>query len=141
MAILTGLTIWAQTNPLYSILIISFLVTLITTLIYKYFSDQRTIKSLRDEIKYLQKEMKNFKDNPKKMMDKQKEIMEKNFKVMKHSMKPTLYTIIPAGLLLIWIQNVYTNTGAILFSLNWFWTYAIFSIIFSLLIRKLLKVY
>ncbi len=138
---ITGLTILAQNYPLYSLLIFSFLITLFTTLIYKYFSDQKTIKALRDEIKNLQNELKNNKDNPKKMMDKQKIIMEKNLIVMKHSLKPTLYTMIPVLLLFIWLKNLYANTGAVLFSLSWFWAYVIFSIIFSLIIRKALKVY
>mgnify|MGYP001559790445 CR=1 FL=1 len=141
MAIITGFTTWAQSYPLYSILIVSFLITLITTLIYKYFSDQSTIKRLRDEIKTLQNELKNIKDNPKKIMEKQKVIMEKNLTVMKHSLKPTLYTMIPVLLLFVWLKNLYVNTGAVLFSLSWFWAYVIFSFIFSLIIRKVLKVY
>jgi len=141
MAIITGFTVWAQTYPLYSIVLVSFLITLFTTVIYKYVSDQKTMKILKDEIKLLQKEMKEVKDNPKKILDKQKELMEKNFSMMKHSLKPSLYTALPLLLIFYFIRNVYINTGAVLFNLTWIWAYIIFSIIFSLIIRKIMKVY
>ena len=54
----------------WGILIISFILTFITTLIYKYTTDQQLMKSFKEESKKMQEEMKLLKDNPQKMMEK-----------------------------------------------------------------------
>ena len=43
---------------LWAVLLLSFLISLIITLIYKYSTDQNLMKSLKDEMKELQKEIK-----------------------------------------------------------------------------------
>ncbi|MAG47812.1 hypothetical protein CL617_04355 [archaeon] len=139
--LITGFTIWAQAMPLYSLIVISFVITLLTTIAYKYFSDQKAIKFLKDEIKSLSDQMKELKDNPQKMMEKQKELMEKNLKMMKYSLKPSLYTAIPLIAIFYFIRNIYEDSGAIIFSLTWIWIYIILSIVFSIILRKVLKVH
>jgi len=52
--------------------------------------------------------------------------------------------MIPFGLFFIWLRKIYNVAGLInlgLFSLSWFWVYVIFSIIFNMILRKILKVY
>lgn len=128
-------------DPGISLLIISFTLTLITTLIYKYTTDQEMLKSFKEESKKMQQEMKMLKDNPGKMMEKNKELMEKNMKVMKQSFKPLLYTFIPFAIIFFGLRNVYEPLGKILFGLSWIWIYILSSIIFSIILRKVLKVY
>ena len=128
-------------NPTSSLLIISFFLTLITTLIYKYTTDQEMLKSFKEESKKMQQEMKTLKDNPGKMMEKNKELMEKNMKVMKQSFKPLIYTFIPFAIIFFGLRNIYEPFGKILFGLSWIWIYILSSIIFSIILRKLLKVY
>ena len=70
-------------NPALSLLIISFALTLVSTLIYKYTTDQETIKSFKERTKQLQQEMRSLKDNPAQMMEKNKELMEMNIKLIK----------------------------------------------------------
>lgn len=125
---------------------IALFLTLVTTLIYKYTTDQKMMKALKDELKEMQKEMKNLKDNPKKAMEVQKKAMEKNFKYMMHSFKPMLITFIPLLFIFGWLRGHYVALGDPkvplgLFSLGWIWAYIIFSIIFSIALRKVLKVY
>ena len=128
-------------NPAVSLLIISFVLTLITTLIYKYTTDQAMMKSFKEENKKLQEEMKLLKGNPEKVMQKNKELMEKNMKMMSQSFKPLLYTFIPFAIIFFGLRNIYEPFGKILFGLSWIWIYIISSIIFSIVLRKLLKVY
>ncbi|PLW79568.1 hypothetical protein C0585_07065 [Candidatus Woesearchaeota archaeon] len=91
--------------PFWGILIISFLVTLLITIIYKLVTDQEVMKTLKADMKAMQKEMKKLKDNPKKMMEVQKKAMEKNMQYMMASMKPTLFTLIPILIIFGWLSG------------------------------------
>ncbi|MBI4447344.1 DUF106 domain-containing protein [Candidatus Woesearchaeota archaeon] len=128
----------------YGLIIISFILTLIVTLAYKFFTDQKLMKELKEEMKALQKEVKELKDHPEKMMEAQKKAMEKNMKYLMHSMKPTLITFIPIILIFGWLRQYYTaigNPDLPPFGLTWIWTYIIFSLVMSIALRKILKIY
>jgi len=90
--------------PFLAILLISFLIALTITLVYKMMTDQKLMKILKDDLKKLQKEMKEFKDHPQKVMALQKQAMEKNMKYMSHSMKPTLITMLPIIIIFGWLN-------------------------------------
>ncbi|MBS3135204.1 DUF106 domain-containing protein [Candidatus Woesearchaeota archaeon] len=128
-------------SPLAGLLVVSFILTLLISLSYKFLTDQKELKQHKEEINQLQKDMKLLKDNPQKMMDKQKELMSKNFKMMKHNIKPMLFTFIPLIIIFGWLRTVYTPLGKIILGLSWFWVYLISAIVFSMIIRKLLKIY
>ena len=129
-------------NPLFGMIFISFILTLIVTLIYKYTTDQKSMKDLKDELKNLQKKMKEHKEDAGKMMEIQKEAMEKNIKYMKHTFVPMILTFLPIIIIFGWIKGEYAEEGKIFFGLfGWLGTYIIFSIIFSYGLRKILKVY
>ena len=89
----------------------------------------------------LQKEIKSLKNDPKKMMEKQKEIMDINLKMMKHNIKPMLITFIPLLIIFGWLRTTYDPLGKLIFGLSWFWVYLISAILFSIIIRKVLKIY
>ena len=91
-------------GPFWAIFIISLILTLLVTVIYKYATNQKRMKQLKDELKKLQKDMKSLKDNPKKMMKKQKELMSKNMEYMKHSFRATIFTIIPVIIVFGWLN-------------------------------------
>ncbi len=90
--------------PFWSILIISFIISIIIVLVYKFFTNQKVMKGLKDETKALQKQMKELKDDPKKAMEVQKKAMQTNMQYMMKSMKPTLITFIPIILIFGWLQ-------------------------------------
>jgi uncharacterized membrane protein (DUF106 family) len=94
-----------KTGFFWTILIMSFLLTLLITIIYKYATDQTLMKKLKSEMKELQKELKLLKDNPQKAMAHQKKIMEKNMQYMKHSFKPMIYTFIPIIIVFGWMNT------------------------------------
>lgn len=91
--------------PALSIIIITFIITLIMVLIYKKFTDQEVLKSLREEMKQIQKEMKEFQHDPAKVMELQKKSLEKAGKQFRHSMKPMLITMIPILILFGWLST------------------------------------
>jgi len=90
--------------PFLSVLIISFVISLVITLIYKLLTDQKKMKELREGIKLSQEELKKHRNDPKKMMEIQKKAMEKNMVYMTSSFKPTLVTMIPMLLIFIWLN-------------------------------------
>ena len=93
-------------NPIISILIISIFLGIITTLVYKFASNQTKIKELKNKTKSLQKKIKTIpKDKPEKMMEINAQMMKLNGPLMKETMKPTLWTIIPSLLNLTWMAS------------------------------------
>jgi uncharacterized membrane protein (DUF106 family) len=91
--------------PLLAILIVSIAISLVMVLIYRWMTDQKLMKELKEEIKDIQKKMKAVKDNPKKLMDLQKKAMESNMKYMMQSFKPTLVTFIPIIIIFAWLNS------------------------------------
>lgn len=90
---------------LWAVILLSFLISLIITLIYKYTTDQNLMKSLKDEMKELQKEMKELKSSPERAMQVQKKLMQTNGKYMMQSMKSMLYSFIPIILIFGWMNS------------------------------------
>lgn len=122
------------------LIIITALITLITTIIQKYTTDQKTLKELKEEQKLLNEEMKKYKDHPEKLMELQKKSFEIVGKTMPITMRPLLYTAIPFVLFFRWFSDYFIANPVKIIGLSWFWAYLIFSIIFSTIFRKLMKV-
>ena len=91
-------------HSLTIITLIALVVTIIVTYAYKWLTDQKRMKKLRDDLNDYQKEMREVKD-PKKLMNIQKKSLESNLEYMKHSFKPTLYTMLPVLLIFIWLNS------------------------------------
>jgi len=89
---------------LWSVLILSFLISLIITLIYKYTTDQNLMKQLKGEMKEFQKQIKELRKEPERAMQIQKKSMKINMKYMMLSMKSTLYSFIPIILIFGWMN-------------------------------------
>ncbi len=133
-------------NP-WGLLILCAILSLFMTIVYKYATDQELMKSLKAEMKEMQKEMKSLKDNPQKMMEVQKKAMEKNMKYMMQTFKPMLITFLPFILIFPWLRSYYNSltdpTVLSIFglNLNWFWTYFLFTMVISMILRKLMRVH
>ncbi|MCC7575081.1 DUF106 domain-containing protein [Candidatus Woesearchaeota archaeon] len=86
------------------IFILSFIATIITTVIYKYATDQKRIKEIKLKLKELRKKTKDHQKDTKKVMELQKEMMSLNMEMMKQSFKSMLYTFIPLIILFTWMS-------------------------------------
>jgi|TARA_Y100000031_G_scaffold154708_1_gene203240 uncharacterized membrane protein (DUF106 family) len=91
-------------SHLWAIIILSFVISLIITIIYKYTTDQNLMKQLKDEMKAFQKQVKELKSHPEEAMKVQKQAMQTNMKYMMLSMKSTLYSFIPIILIFGWMS-------------------------------------
>lgn len=89
---------------LAAVISMSFLISLIITIIYKYTTNQNLMKQLKDEMKEFQKRVKELKSHPEEAMKVQKKAMQTNMKYMTQSMKSTLYSFIPIILIFGWMS-------------------------------------
>ncbi|MDP7180543.1 MAG: EMC3/TMCO1 family protein [Candidatus Woesearchaeota archaeon] len=92
-------------HPAFSLSVITLIITLIMVLVYKKFTDQEVMKSVREEMKEIQKEMKEFQHDAAKVMELQKKSLEKAGQQFKQSMKPMFITMIPIIVLFGWLSS------------------------------------
>lgn len=146
---LLGINIPFSGFVLLDIYLITLVVALFTTIITKYMTDQISIKALRKDLKDSQKKMREIMvKDPKKAQELQQKIMKKNFELMKHSMNIKMLLITMAPLLIVFtlvgrlypseLFPVILNLGFVSFA--WLGTYIIFSIINSIILKKVLDV-
>ena len=129
-------------NLTFGMIVLVFIISLITTLVQKYATDQKTIRELKEQQKEINKKSKEFKHDPQKMLEIQKEMGPLTMKLMKHSMRPLAYTGVPFILLFRWFMDYFTVLGDVKFFgfMSWFWFYLIFAMVFGGILRKAMKV-
>ncbi|OYT43353.1 MAG: hypothetical protein B6U88_01205 [Candidatus Aenigmarchaeota archaeon ex4484_56] len=128
------------------VITISILIALFTSILQKKLVDIELVKSIKKELKEINNEMKKSdKDELNKLLSKS---MELQSKLMKQTMKPMIYS---SGVILLvfYLLSVYCKNATIVLpfsipfignSLGWVGTYILFSIISSLIFRKIFKI-
>ena len=94
-------------SPAVGIVVLSFLIALMITVIYKLTTNQALMKQLKDEINALQAQMKALRDDPSAALNVQKRAMEVNMKYMMQSMRATIFTILPMIFIFGWLSSHY----------------------------------
>ncbi|MBN2459405.1 DUF106 domain-containing protein [Candidatus Woesearchaeota archaeon] len=93
-------------HPGLAIFLVSLIITLLITLVYKFTTDQKKMKKLKEEMKEHQKKIRELsKKDPQKAMALQQEAMKGNLEYMKSSFKSTLYTLIPIIIIFGWLNS------------------------------------
>ncbi len=132
-------------SPLFGIIIVSFVLSILSTVSWKYLTDQVLLKDIRERIKSTHAKMKEHKDNPEKLKELNSKMAKENFETMKiqwkQSLKPMLATMIPFAFAFIWIRKTYEPFGDVFLSFGGVGAYILFSIAFSMILRKVMKVY
>lgn len=123
-------------HPKTAIIIISFLATLIVTILTHFLTNKTLMKEIKEKQKRLREEMKKFRDNPQKMMEINKQMMEDFPKQMKESMKISVVTLIPFLMLFSWLRGIYDQS---IIASSWIWGYILASLGFSIILRKVFK--
>lgn len=131
----------------WDVLIISLIITFLVTLAYKFLTDQVKMKELKSRMKEIQEKMKVDRTN----QDLQKEMWGIQGQFFKHSMKPMLFTFLPLILIFNWMRVTFDSGKDIIewsvsiplfgTGLGWLGVYIISSIIFSTIVRKIMKVH
>ena len=131
-------------NITYGMLILVLIISLVIILFQKYGTDQETLRQIKKEQKLAREEMKKYKHDPEKLLEFNKKQMEKMPQIFSITMRPLVYTFVPLVLFFRWFSDFFSAPGMESFRffglLSWFWFYLIFSIIFSSVFRKVLKV-
>ncbi len=122
-------------NPKVSIAVFSVVVTLISTLVQKHFTDQEHLKSLKKRQKEIQAEIKKTKE-PSIMQELNSEMLQLTGLMFKKSMKPMFVTMIPFLILFTWLRSIYVPV----MGNGWIWYYIGYSVLASIILRKVLKV-
>lgn len=122
--------------------IIILIISLFMTLIQKYCTDQKTLREMKEEQKILQEEMKKYKNHPEKVAELSKKQLEFIPKTMRLTMRPIVYTAIPLILFFRWFNDFFdVMVGFRFFGFfSWFWFYLLGTLIFSSILRKIMKV-
>jgi len=121
--------------PKTSIILFSILITLLMTLVTKFFTDQKRMKELKEIQKQCQIKIKDAKGDLKTQTQIQSEMMSCSLEMMKYSMKPMLITFIPLLILIGFLRGVYSGVFS-----SWIWWYIISGMVSSIVLRKILKV-
>jgi len=122
-------------NPKLSIAIVSVLVTLVATLAHKYLTDQTHMKNLKKRQKEIQKELRGCKDQ-KILKELNSELLKLTGVMMKSSFRPMFVTVIPFLILFWWLKGIYVP----IMGNGWIWWYIGFSVVASIILRKVMKV-
>jgi len=125
----------ASINPKISIGIFSVVVTFISTLTQKWLTNQEHLKTLKNRQKEIQKELKGCKDGD-VMKELNAELLKLTGIMFKSSMKPMFVTIIPFLILFYWLKGIYVP----LMGTSWIWYYIGYSVVASMILRKIMKV-
>jgi uncharacterized membrane protein (DUF106 family) len=91
-------------SPLIAVILLSVIISLIMTLIYKYTTNQKRMKELKEKLDGYQKELKESKNDQKRMMAINSDMMKVNAEYMKQSIKPMLVSWIPVILIFGWMS-------------------------------------
>ena len=91
-------------GPFWSLLIVTIFVSLLTTIIYKYATNQTEMRSLKESMNRYKKKISKVKKDPDKSLKLQSEMMKVNGQYMKHSFKSMIFTIVPLMLFLGWLS-------------------------------------
>ena len=122
-------------NPQVSIATISIIVTLFSSLAQKWLTNQEHLKTLKSRQKEIQKELKKCKDGD-AMKELNAELLKLTGVMFKSSMKPMFVTLLPLLLLFNWLRGVYTP----LIGNSWIWYYIGYSVVASIIFRKIFKI-
>ncbi|MBI2148087.1 DUF106 domain-containing protein [Candidatus Woesearchaeota archaeon] len=137
---------WAVViSPIFGIILVSFILSLLSTIAWKYLTDQILLKSLKEKTNSLREEIKKHKGDPKKMAELNSKMAKEGFENMKiqykQSIKPMIATLIPFLFVFIWIRKTYEPFGTLFLGLGGIGAYILFSFIFSMILRSVMKVY
>lgn len=144
------ITDFIQWSPLVSILVFSAVITFLLTWAYKKLINYPKYKEITDRQKVLRKEMKGLKDQD-KLLKINNEMMELSMQSLKMTFKPMIITFIPLVLVYGLLGKAYTGAGigniiawgadlpVIHTGGGWLFCYIVFSLIFNVIFRKILK--
>ena len=90
-------------EPAVTLFIVAFVISVISVVIQKYFTDQVKLKRIKKDLKKLQEDIRKHRDDPKKQMKLNKKMFPMQGEMMKASLKPALWLMLPFLLVFLWL--------------------------------------
>ena len=141
-------------SPLVSIIVFSLIITTGLSFLYKKLINKEEFERLKEKQKELREKAKEYKNNPEKLTGLQKEMIEDSMASMKLTLKPMMVSFIPLILVFYGLKKLYMdmvgvgniiswtrNLPIIHDGAGWLLCYIVFSLIFSMILRKAFKIY
>ncbi len=136
-------------TPLVFTILVALVTSLLSQLSFAFFTKKDFIDNSREEMKSMQKRLLSMSPEAEDYMALQNKLLDLNMQLMTHTMKPTLVTMIPFLAIFMYAKSVVPSDVPIISfpfslpligtSLEFFGTYFISSILFSMIIRKVLR--
>jgi uncharacterized membrane protein (DUF106 family) len=92
-------------HPFWAITIVALALSILITVIYKYTTNQKELKNIRDETKTIQNEMKASRSDMQKMTELNQKLLKLTSQQMKHTLKSYIFTFLPVILIFGWLQG------------------------------------
>ncbi len=108
MALLDFMNVLLILPPAVAIIVISLLVSIVTTVVYKYTTNQKHLKEVKEEMGRMQAEIRSTKE-PGRAAQLQKEMMGRSMKQLNSSTKSMLITLVPLFLIFGWMGSHLAN--------------------------------
>ncbi len=86
-----------------TIFIVAAIISVISVVVQKYFTNQDRLKFLKKEMKKFQEKIKKNKDNQEEQLKIHKKMMPMQGEMMKESLRPTLWMMLPFMLIFFWL--------------------------------------
>jgi uncharacterized membrane protein (DUF106 family) len=90
--------------PFWAIAIVSLLLSILITVIYKFTTNQKALKSIKDETKAIQADMKTAQGDMQKMTELNQRLLKITGDQMKHTLRSYIFTFLPVILIFGWLQ-------------------------------------
>jgi len=136
-------------TPLLLTIVLSILTSLLSQLSFKFFANNDFLKQGLKESKELQQRLLKMQQTDKDYLEVQGKLLDLNMKLMNEQFKPTMITLIPFLLIFAYAKSVIPMDQVLIpfgfkmpllgEGLEFFGVYFIVSIIFSSVLRKVLK--
>lgn len=136
-------------SPIVTLTVIAFLVSLFSNLVMKFTLDHHKMKNLKERMEKLREKMKHkdFQKDPEKykdLLNEQYSLLNEQFRLTFKTMMINLLFLLP---LYYYLKKVIGDVHFVLpfkmlfvgSDISWIWLYIFYSILFSFLIKKLLK--
>jgi len=91
--------------PLLAIGTIGFVLSFLITIVYKYATNQKVLKQIREDMKSIQQELKASRGDQAKASELNKRLLQKTGEQMKQSMRSFIFTLVPVLLIFSWMQG------------------------------------
>ena len=135
-------------TPAIFTMFVALFTSLVSQLMFVFFTNKEFISDSRNEMKKLQKKLKEMNPSDEKYLETQSKMLDINMQLMSHTMKPTMITMLPFIALFVYVKSVVPK-GALVelpitlpfigSSLGFLGVYFISSLVFSTVIRKIFR--